>query len=451
MVHSTARTHCGKVSNNVGLRTDRLHKKQVEMRHFLLGGNKMTLGIMKYDIKITTCSWSHWSGLYPELNLAVSKVLPDAKHSQPGIDYPGNLLVPGWEWHMSPLGRSYFVNHNNRTTSWKKPTPERPPGSLKPKYTIKGHSKCIWSVGCVEHSRGVISASQDGSIRQWTRDGKIIGQPWRSDGGGVISIAVSPDEMMVASGSLDGRIRLWDIKDGRVVSEPWEGHNLPVRCLDWSPNGQEIASASKDGTIRRWNPTGQQIAPPIEVGQGWWQTVKYSPQGDKFAACGPDDITRIWSKNGKLLIEVNEPDGCRVVSLCWSMDGTCIFSGSENRTIRKWRLIDGGELIVLRGHTNTVMSLCLTLDECYLLSASIDTSVRIWDLGTNNPVGEPLWHEDEVWTVAMSPDRQYIASGGLDKRIYLWDFEAALNQSSNQVCLHMLLTFPLILVYIECA
>jgi len=121
--------------------------------------------------------------------------------------------------------------------------------------------------------------------------------------------------------------------------------------------------------------------------------------------------------------------------LCWSLDGTCIFSGSGGGTIRKWRLIDGEELLVLQGHINLVMCLCLALDDCYLLSASIDTSVRIWDLGTNNPVGEPLWHDDEVHTVTVMPDRQYIASSGIDKRIYLWDFEAALKQSSDPVCL----------------
>jgi len=66
MVHNITRTHCGKVCNNVGLCTNRLHKKQVEMRHFLLGGSKITLAIVKYDIKIKTCSWSHGSDLYLE-------------------------------------------------------------------------------------------------------------------------------------------------------------------------------------------------------------------------------------------------------------------------------------------------------------------------------------------------------------------------------------------------
>ncbi|KAG2753512.1 hypothetical protein P692DRAFT_20649469, partial [Suillus brevipes Sb2] len=52
-------------------------------------------------------------------------------------------LIPGCEWHISPLGRSYFVNHNTQTTSWKKPRPERPAGSLMPECIIKSGS--MWS------------------------------------------------------------------------------------------------------------------------------------------------------------------------------------------------------------------------------------------------------------------------------------------------------------------
>ncbi|KAG1791877.1 WD40-repeat-containing domain protein [Suillus plorans] len=94
----------------------------------------------------------------------------------------------------------------------------RPSASLAPKCVIEGHSKIIWSLACLG-----------------------------------TSLAVSPDETMVVSGSLDGRLWLWNIKKGRMVGDPWEGHNGQVRCLDWSPNVLEIASGSTDGTIRRWN------------------------------------------------------------------------------------------------------------------------------------------------------------------------------------------------------
>ncbi|KAG2757559.1 WD40 repeat-like protein [Suillus brevipes Sb2] len=357
-------------------------------------------------------------------------IMVSRNRALPGVrlDEPGQLVVPECEWHISPLGRSYFVNHNTRTTSWKKPKPERPAGSLAPECIIEGHSLCIWSLAYLKASCNVMSASQDGSIRQWKRDGELVGKPL-DNGEGIAMMAVSPDETKVVSGSDDGRLRLWNIKEpeGNMIGDPWEGHDDAVRCLDWSPNAPEIASGSEDGTIRRWNPdTGRQIAPPIKTRHGWVNAVKYSPQGDKFISGGYGAIC-VWSRDGKLLIEMKGHDDA-VTSLCWSRDGGQIFSGSLDDTIRKWRAIDGKELVVFRGHTNIVRSLCLTPNERYIVSASDDFSVRIWDLTTNQAVGDPLLHDDMVPVVTMSPDGTFIASAGLDKKIYVWSLEAALER-----------------------
>jgi len=345
----------------------------------------------------------------------------------PGVrlDYTGQL-VPGCEWHISPLGRSYFVNHNTRSTSWKKPAPERPPESLMPERVIEGHSKLIWSLVCLGTSCNMLSTSGDGSIRQWTRDGEPVGRPWTSDGRPVDSMAMSPDESMVVSGSADGRLRLWNIKRGSMVGNPWEGHDDAVLCLDWSSNAQEVASGSKDGTIRRWSPdTGREIAPPIETGRGRVWAVRYSPQGDKFASSGEDKVIRVWSKIGELLMEIRGHER-EVTSLCWSKDGANIFSTSYDDTIRKLRSIDGKELVVFQRHTNAVHSLCLSPDESHLVTAAADCSVRIWDLETNRPVGNPLLHDDEIFAVIISPDGKYIANAGLGGNIYVWSLDAVL-------------------------
>ncbi|KAJ8580601.1 WD40 repeat-like protein [Rhizopogon salebrosus TDB-379] len=341
-------------------------------------------------------------------------------------------LIPGCEWHISPLGRSYFVNHNTRATSWKQPTVERPVGSLTPECIIEGHSECIWSLGCV--GSNVMSASGDGSISQWRRDGGPAGEPWRTNRSAVGSLAVSPDQTMVVSGSENGRLRLWNMKEGSMVGCPWRGHSAPVTCLDWSPDAREIASGSQDGTIRRWNPdTRREIAPPIKTSHDQVYAVKYSPRGDEFASGGEDDIIRVWSNDSKLLIEIKGHDGS-VNLLCWSKDGAYIFSGSDDMTIRIWESIEGQELFALRGHTNSVRSVCLTSDERHLVSASTDYSVRIWDLETNEQIGDPLWHDDELFALAISSDEPYIASAGKDKKVYIWSIEAALQQGGNQVC-----------------
>ena len=242
---------------------------------------------------------------------------------------------------------------------------------------------------------------------------------------------------MAASGRADGRLRLWNIKEGRVVGDLSEGHKGEVECVDWSPSGlPEIASGSRDGTVRCWNlATSRQIGPTIEIG-GWVCAIKYSPQSDKIATGGEDNMIRVWSKDGKLLIEIKGHD-YSVMSLCWSKDGTHIFSASMDGTIRKWQLIDGKEVFVLRGHTHTVTSICVSLDGRHLVSASADCSVRVWNMKTNQQVGDPLLHDDELFTVVVSSDGRYIASGGIDTKIYIWSIEAALTHAGNQVRAHI--------------
>ncbi|KAG2064196.1 WD40 repeat-like protein [Suillus decipiens] len=363
-----------------------------------------------------------------------------ARNSRSSVDLFGNL-ISGCEWHISPLGRSYFVNHNNRTTSWKKPTPKRPPGSLMPECIIKCDSS--WfnnNLACLGTTDNIMSTSDGSSICQWTRTGQPVGKPFGSDEGVVNTIAVSPDGLMVVGECVDDRLRLWNIKEGSLVGHPWEGHCDGLMCLDWSPNGAEVAGGSQDGTIRRWNTTtGRQIAPPIKKDNRLVKTIKYSPQGDKFAS-GCKDKIWVWSKDGELLIEITGDNW--PWSLCWSKDGAYIFSGSSDGTIRKWQSIDGEELAVFRGHTKIVQSLCLTPDGCHLLSASDDYSVRIWDLKTNQQVGDPLWHDDKVTDVAMSSDGHYFASSipGKDAKIHVWNLEAALKHARG-VGVRLYITF----------
>jgi len=231
-----------------------------------------------------------------------------ARNSRSSVDFSG-LLIPGCEWHISPLGRSYFVNHNTRTTSWKKPTPERPAGSLMPECIIEcGSSWYNVSLAWLGTSEDIMSVS-NGSIRRWTRTGQPVGKPFNNEGGVVERIAVSPDGLIVVGDCEDGEVRLWNIKEGSLIGQPWEGNNDRMWCFDWSPNGAEVAGGFEDGTIRRRNPgTGRQIAPPIKGSDEPVRTIKYSPQGDKFASGSNDKVIRVWSKDGELLIEVEGHD-----------------------------------------------------------------------------------------------------------------------------------------------
>src|SRR5262249_52492551 len=62
------------------------------------------------------------------------------------------------------------------------------------------------------------------------------------------------DGRLLASGSKDGSLKLWDVESGKEV-RALTGHQGGITSVEFSPDGQVLATAAWDGTIRLWDPT----------------------------------------------------------------------------------------------------------------------------------------------------------------------------------------------------
>jgi len=70
-----------------------------------------------------------------------------------------------------------------------------------------------------------------------------------------------------------------------------------------------------------------------------------------------------------------------VKSVAFSPDGQNLASGSDDTTVRLWRVSDGALLRILVGHTNWVSSVVFSPDGQTLASGSWDKTVRLWKSG----------------------------------------------------------------------
>jgi len=111
-----------------------------------------------------------------------------------------------------------------------------------------------------------------------------------------------------------------------------------------------------------------------------------SPDDKYMVSCDLYGSIIIWdTQTGKLLKEINvvyETYPVEVTALHFSKDGTIIFAGCVDCSIRAFDIITGAPLYQLNGHTGSVSCLDISPDGSYMVSGSFDGSVKVWDLLT---------------------------------------------------------------------
>lgn len=101
-----------------------------------------------------------------------------------------------------------------------------------------------------------MSGSGDKTARIWDMDNgtcKILNiiEPESIDAG-VTSVAISPDALFVAAGSLDMLVRIWDVATGHLI-ERLKGHKDSVYSVAFSPDGRGLVSGSLDKSLKYWD------------------------------------------------------------------------------------------------------------------------------------------------------------------------------------------------------
>src|SRR5262245_26541829 len=152
---------------------------------------------------------------------------------------------------------------------------------------------------------------------------------------------LSPDGKLLATGSYDSSIRLWDVARGKEL-RTFDGHNGAVFELAFRADGKVLASASGDRTVKLWNVASGERLDTLKESQKELYSLGFSPDGKKLAAVGVDNRIRIWSitdeakegTNQLLLSQFGHESP--ILRLVWSGDGKLIATAGEDRLVKIW-------------------------------------------------------------------------------------------------------------------
>jgi WD40 repeat protein len=106
-------------------------------------------------------------------------------------------------------------------------------------------------------------------------------------------VALSADGQLLASGSEDGMVRLWETSTGRQLAA-LEGHTAPAWSVALSADGQLLASGGGDGKVRLWEALSGQLIVTLEGHTGVVWSIALSADGQLLASGGFGGTVRLW-------------------------------------------------------------------------------------------------------------------------------------------------------------
>ena len=232
--------------------------------------------------------------------------------------------------------------------------------------------------------------------------------------GYIATSSLSPDGKKIATGGMDGIIRVWDAESGEFI-RALVGHGSYVYGLAWSPDGNTLASTgSFDGVAKLWDVATGMTLRTLKGHKGYTHHVAWSRDGKTLVvAGGTSGFVTLW--------DVAKPDpvktvetGNAITGVAWGFDGKHVAVSGVTIGVQVWEIRDGKTVHVLAVPGQNGLSVAWSPDGKTLVGGAATKTVT-WDAETGTQKREL---NIPGAAVAFSPSGETLAvSSGTEVRL----------------------------------
>uniref|UniRef100_A0A8C0PP79 TNF receptor associated factor 7 n=1 Tax=Canis lupus familiaris TaxID=9615 RepID=A0A8C0PP79_CANLF len=294
--------------------------------------------------------------------------------------------------------------------------PDSGPILLQAQATQRCHDKDINSVAVAPNDKLLATGSQDRTAKLWALPHCQLLGIFSGHRRGLWCVQFSPMDQVLATASADGTIKLWALQDFSCL-KTFEGHDASVLKVVFVSRGTQLLSSGSLKAIKVWDIVGTELKLKKELtGLNHWVRALVAAQSYLYS--GSYQTIKIWDIRTLDCIHVLQTSGGSVYSI--AVTNHHIVCGTYENLIHVWDIESKEQVRTLTGHVGTVYALAVisTPDQTKVFSASYDRSLRVWSMDNMICTQTLLRHQGSVTALAVSRGRLF--SGAVDSTVKVW-------------------------------
>uniref|UniRef100_A0A674MQ57 Transducin beta like 3 n=1 Tax=Takifugu rubripes TaxID=31033 RepID=A0A674MQ57_TAKRU len=261
---------------------------------------------------------------------------------------------------------------------------------------LYGHTDTVLSLDVFRKGSLFASCAKDRSVCVWQMDSGHVRCVARGTSHTNAVGCISCSRMkasFVASGSLDCTVKVWDLPADLTAAEESiqqltlrtteKAHDKDVNSVAVSPNDKLLASASQDRTAKLWSLAGEGNLGLLGVFRGHrrgvW-TVCFSPVDQVLATSSADGTTKLWSLQDFSCLKTFEGHDASVLKVIFVSRGTQLLTSGSDGLVKLWTIKTNECVKTLDAHQDKVWGLHGNRRDNRMVTGSADSNITVWEV-----------------------------------------------------------------------
>ncbi|GLH02835.1 hypothetical protein R5R35_005130 [Gryllus longicercus] len=304
--------------------------------------------------------------------------------------------------------------------------PDAPKVRLVTKKLLKGHINKVNSIHFSGDSRHCVTGSLDGKLIIWDTwtGNKVQIIPLRSSW--VMSVAFAPSGNFVACGGMDNMCTVYDLNNrdstgvAKIVRElmGYEGFLSSCRFID----DKTLVTGSGDMKLCMWDLESGKKTQDFDAHAGDVISISLAPDNQTYVTGSVDKSCKLWDVREEKCRQTFFGHESDVNSVCFHPSGFSFATGSEDKTARLWDIRADQQIAQYAPpNANSGFTCCgISLSGRFLMCGSDDTSVHIWDTLKTQHNGTLAGHENRITSLSVAGNGMAVATCSWDQNVRIW-------------------------------